>query len=191
MLFIETNGTWREIGRQIGEAFRDEIQECVECYASDFIARMDLCEAAVGRLRQQVDEHFPPLKEETSGMAEGCGMPEEHMFVYRFFNEVTMRMRQGCSVLFTADGEEGPLIGRNCDLAPGREAELQLCHTCRPDDGAATVTVTYLGLSSGQGLNEYGLGLGGASAHTDGAAGVEGLPGGILHRMMLERLAVI
>ena len=30
MLFIETKGTWREMGRQLGEAFSVQLEQCIE-----------------------------------------------------------------------------------------------------------------------------------------------------------------
>ena len=39
MLRIETRGTWRQMGRQVGETFADELAACVDRY---FYNRLDV-----------------------------------------------------------------------------------------------------------------------------------------------------
>ena len=65
--------------------------------------------------------------------------------------------------------------------------EIQMCRVRKPSDGCATIMTTFLGLAAGLGLNEHGLGLAGASAHTKVRYGDTGLPGQNLQFMLLNR----
>jgi predicted choloylglycine hydrolase len=187
MLWIETKGTWREMGRQIGEQFRGQLTQCLDKFAPWLVADLPAHLAAIEEIRTTLRPHAPELLDETAGMAQSSGINEPLLLGYRFFNEVKQRMAKGCSVIFLAKANEGPLLGRNCDLHPGFEADIQLCRTSRPKHGPATITVTYLGMGTGQGLNEFGLGLGGASAQTEARFGSHGLPGGLLQHLVLQR----
>src|ERR1043166_8882000 len=166
MLRIETKGTWREMGGQYGEAFRAELPACVDRCTAKIRKDPSRLTRALDSLRRILEKHTPELLEETTGMSEGSGIPAETLLGYRFYNELREWMVEGCSVIFLADAKEGPLLGRNCDIGEA-DAAIQICRLCHPENGTATITTTYLGLSSGQGLSEYGLGVGGASGKSD------------------------
>ena len=181
MLWIETKGSWREMGRQLGEEFRDTIKACMEHYAPWLLAEPVKYAPAIQSLSGVLEQHCPVVLEETHGLAEAVGTPRELMLGYRLFNEVRRYGPVvGCSAVFLAEAAEGPLLGRNCDLRPTTDPDFQLCRTCRPDEGAAVISTTYLGMVGGVGVNEHGLGLGGASAHTDARYGDAGLPAQVL-----------
>lgn len=185
MLWIETRGSWRDMGRQYGETLKREIAACMEHYAGWLLQEPDRYAPAVAGIRRTIETHCPALLDETKGMADATGVPEPLLLGFRFFNELRKRATPGCSAVFLAEAKEGPLLGRNCDLSPTFEAETQLCRTCRPDEGTATLFTTYVGLTGGVGLNEHGLATGGASAHTTARYGDEGLPAAVLcHRLL-------
>lgn len=187
MLHIETSGTWRDMGRHYGEALREQIAQCIEQFAPWLLPEPQQHAAAIADLRATLNAHCPELCEETQGMAEGAGLDEDVMLAYRFFHEVRLRAREECSVVFLADTPSGPLLGRNCDLSPGFEAQVQLCHIRRPMEGPACVLTTYVGMAGGVGVNERGFGIAGASAGTDAVYGRAGLPGAALCHLLLHR----
>jgi len=156
MLWIETRGTWREVGRRYGEQAGERLRSCVDCYASWYAAEPDKFAAVVGGIRAAARRHCPELLDETAGISEPL------LLGYRFFNELKPRLEGGCSCIFLPHASEGPLLGRNCDLEPGLGQEIQVCHVCRPAGGLATISTTYLGMAARMGVNERGLGLGGA-----------------------------
>ncbi len=180
---LETTGSWRDMGRQLGEAFRDEIQRAQELFAPWLVSEPEKYAPALARLEGLLRAEGPELLDEALGMAEGAGMTPEVGLGYRLFNQVPLFMDTGCSVVFMRDTDRGPLLGRNCDLGPN-ELDLQLCHVRRPTGQTATIETTYVGLAAGWCLNEFGLGMAGASAPA-AAQSHEGLPGPVLaYRVM-------
>ena len=186
MLRIETKGSWREMGRQLGETFPEQLAACVDRY---FYRRLDPAKCAPGirAIEAILREYCPEIIEETEGMAEGAGIERDGMFGYRFFNEVQHHARQECSAIFLADTPDGSLLGRNCDLAPAgdRNAQIQICRVRRPSNGPATIATTYLGMM-GLGVSEYGMVVGTASAHAATTFGHEGLPAAVLCHLLLR-----
>ena len=162
MLHIETSGSWREMGRALAEAFPDQLREFIELFTPD-VARGQVPNIAP-TLREMTQQHAPELLDETAGMAEVLDLPADGLLCYRMFVDANaLRPRQGCSVFMVDDAPEGPLLARTCDIEPETHAN-QICQIRRPDDGMATITLTYVGLVSSIGMNEAGLGLAGASA---------------------------
>jgi len=186
MLRIETRGTWRDMGRQYGEEFREQLAACIAHYAPWLLRDPHQYGPAIHAMREVLQAHCPELVDETAGMAEAAGQPDGILLGYRLFNDVRARVNEACSVVYLADGAPGPLLGRNCDLSPTFDPEVQLCRVCRPSGGPATIQTTYLGMAAGIGLNEHGVGVGGASAHTPARYGDEGLPGAALWHLLLH-----
>lgn len=187
MHYIETTGSWREMGRQLGETFAEPLRVCIDHYCPWLSADPGRFTPAVQNVRESLQAHCPELLDETEGLAEGAGLHPNIAIGYCFFNDVRARMVEGCSVVYFAGGDSGPLLGRNCDLKGAFDTEAQMCRVRKPLDGCATIMTTYLGLAAGLGLNEHGLGLAGASAHTKLRYGDTGLPGQILQFMLLNR----
>ena len=185
MLRIETRGSWLDMGRQYGEELREPLKRGLDHYAGWLVQEPERYAPALDEVEQILENHCRSLLDETKGMAEGADIPEPHMLGYRFFNEVRQRMREGCSVVCLAEAKEGPLLGRNCDLEPELSQEMQVCRVCRPEGGPDTITVTYVGMAGALGSNAFGLGIAGASAHTDARYGDTGLLGAVLCHLML------
>jgi hypothetical protein len=191
VLFIETRGSWREMGRQIGDAFPEQLRSCIDYYAAWLVADLDRYRPAIAQIRDLISAHVPELIDETAGLAESSGIDEDTLLGYRFFNEVRERISEGCSVVYVANSDVGPILGRNCDLSATFDPDIQLCRTSRPTDGPDRITTTYLGMAGAVGVNASGLGIGGASAHTQSHYGVEGLPGQILNLLLMGRCGCV
>jgi len=187
MLHIETRGAWREMGRQIGETFRRWFEPMLDHFAPELVSDAGRHRPAIERIRRVLLAHCPELLEETLGMAEGAAMDAEVMLGLRFFNELDSRPSPGCCGIFIADGKQGPLLGRTCDIEPDISVEIQLCRIRRPDEGPAAVVVTYLPITGGIGFNEHGLAIGGSSAPALVKADGEGLPTAVVNHLLLTR----
>lgn len=187
MLIIETSGSWGAMGEEVGRTFSEALRRCMDRYCPWLLSDPAAHRRAIRSVRALLEKVCPELLEETEGLARGADLDPDITLGYRFFNEVRERIREGCSVIYLAESEVGPLLGRNCDLSPTFDAEIQLCRICRPETGPDRLTTTYLGMAGGVGLNESGLGIGGASAHTPKRYGDEGLPGQVLDFLLLDR----
>lgn len=186
MLRIETQGSWRRMGEQVGEAYGDLLRQCLDQFAPWLAEDVDRYRPAIGRVRSLVAQHCPEVNDETEGMASGAGMESDLMLGLRHFNQIREYEGQGCTGLFLATTDHGPLLGRTCDIEPGFSAEIQLARVCRPDTGVETATVTYLPLTGGIGLNAFGVALTGSSASATGASGGTGVPGSVLNHLILS-----
>lgn len=189
MLHIETRGSWREMGRQMGETFRDWFAPTLEHFAPWLVREPETWAPAVATVRAILEQHAPELIEETEGMAEGAGLDGTTMLGLRYFNELRKYGPPGCSGLFIARTDRGPLLARTCDIEPDISAEIQLVRVCRPDGGPDTILVTYLPLTGGVGLNEHGLALAGSSATAVGTPEAEGVPLAVVNHLMMHRCA--
>lgn len=185
MLFIETTGTWRQMGAQVGEAFRDQLRMVIDRYHERFVGRSERSEKAVAAVEAMVLRYCPELVEETEGMAQGAGVDRNVMMGQRFFSDVKNFMRQDCSVIYLADVPGGPLMARNCDLNPVFDPEIQVCQVARPSDGTASIRMVWLG-AVGQGINEFGVVIGAASAHAARTFGHDGVPGALLGQLIMR-----
>ena len=190
MLRIETRGPWREMGRQVGETFRDWFPRVLDHFARWLAADLDGFRPAVGRIREVLLRHCPEVQEETLGMAEAAGIEPDLMLGFRFFNEIRS-YHTGCSGAFMADAREGPLLARTCDIEPDISQQIQLCRISRPNDGPDTVLVTYLGMVGALGFNEHGLALTGSSAPADVPASSEGLPMAVCNHLLMSRCRTV
>lgn len=166
MWYIETRGSWREMGRQYGEALREPLSQAIELLLPWLGQNPQRATVGASRLRKILQKHCPEVSEETAGMAEGANLPLDTVTSMRFLGEIGIAAELGCSAVFLADSDQGPLLGRNCDIESDPSVQVQVCRTSRPRDAAATVLITYAGMLAGGGMNEHGLGIGGTSAFT-------------------------
>jgi len=186
MLYIETQGTWRDMGRQIGDAFADQLHNIVAHYRKLLNWPDDLT-AAVTPIRDLLKTHCSPLWEESQGMAEGSGIDLMQLMAYRFVSEVHSALHPACTNVYFSDSDVGPLLGRNNDIEDDITQTIQLCRVSRPERGVATITTTYLGMAGGVGMNEHGVGLGGSSAHTTVSYDSGGVPAAVLMLDLLQQ----
>ncbi len=187
MLYIETRGAWRQMGRQFGEAFADTLPRCIEHYCPYLIEDPEAAAPAIAALRASLESACPNLLEETLGVAEAAAVPADQMIGYRFRTDLRRRMNPGCSVVFTTTPRHPSLLAANTDIETRFSPQIQVCHTRHPTGCPASITTTYLGLAGAQGLNEHGLGIAGASAKCATTWDGEGVNGDVLlHRVLYE-----
>lgn len=184
MLRIETQGSWYEMGAQLGRRFPAELRRCMDRFLA-FLPAGAGTDRAVALARDIAMAHAPELLEEGRGIAHGAGLDEAELFRYRFYIDIRS-FTKGCSAFVALDGDRRPWLGRTCDI----EAEdhwCQLLHVRRPAGGCATVSQTYLGMAVAVGMNEHGFGLVGVSSPSREADTGEGLPASLLAHRALHR----
>jgi hypothetical protein len=190
MLYLETTGSWRDMGEALGRRFQSELADCIARFCPALDRPSAEGAAALRRIKSQLERHAPGVLDETAGMAAAMGLDADAMLGYRLFPDLPAftfagrAAEPGCSVFYTHD-PRSTLLARNCDLENDISQDIQVCQVSRPTDGAAFVTTGYLGLLPINGMNEHGVGLAGASAHTlDGVPDAEGLPAGAKARLI-------
>ena len=113
MLRIETQGSAYDIGKTIGETFPRELDACIDRYAPWLRERNEELDAAVKRLEGILRLGAEDILQETVGMSDGSGIDIRTLIGYRFFPDVRRHIPEDCSVVFFAESDRGPLLGRN------------------------------------------------------------------------------
>ncbi len=159
---IEVTGSPLEMGRQTGEAAREEIA--------------GFCELALDRLREMLDvsseqahahaEHCLPYAEQYSadsvaelrGIAEAADIPFWKIMLLQIRNQFTPDADAGCTSLsLPATSTRGPIVAQNWDNDPALDP-FTIVLTRRPVGKPALMTVTQAGLISYVGFNDAGIG---------------------------------
>ena len=165
---IKVKGSHKEIGRQIGEAFRDKIQQHVQ-NTRDLIniacASLELdWEGARRQGRKYIpfaEERYPEYVDELCGLSEGANVDFDDVGVVNALEAVTsdaLHLSKCTSMAVsetnTADGHV--LIGHNEDWIPEDEPDVYLIHA-EPDDDPPFLAMTYGALLPNIGFNAYGI----------------------------------
>jgi isopenicillin-N N-acyltransferase like protein len=158
---ITVAGSPRDMGRQIGEATRDEIR--------------GFCEVALQRVNETVrvsrktaysiaerslpfaEEYVPHLVEELRGTAEAAGVSLIDLMLLQVRNQLKPEPDAGCtsfSIANTAGGN--PIVAQNWDNDPLLD-EFTVVLTRKPIGKPATMCVTQAGLIAYIGLNDAGV----------------------------------
>jgi isopenicillin-N N-acyltransferase like protein len=159
---IETGGSWRDIGYDVGAGVREQLQ----CAAAS-------CRTELGGIEPQevvaniepyvriTGEVAPDIIAELRGMAEGSGVAFETLFVLNAGAELTQSLgRFECTVVgITAAGttDGHVLLAHNEDATAGW-GDLAYVIKAQPDAAPAFAAFTYAGLLLHQGVNAAGLG---------------------------------
>jgi hypothetical protein len=191
MIYVETRGNWREMGRQFGEELRQTLYRFIDGFVPWL--RSDL--PRVARTSSALREHIRSAEcmeiiEESAGIAEGAQLSPDAMLCLRFLTELSQISAPSCSVVYLNDSDRGPVLSRNEDIEPDLSVEVQVCHTARPVDGPASMLITYAGLLMGVGMNDAGVAIGGTSAHAQFMDATPlGLPNSLIQYAALHRCA--
>ena len=181
-------GTRHEVGRQIGERYRENIAEWVQTEGA-----WNLPGLSPKRVVRECDRIFdllstiaPELCTELDGIAEGSGLPLEDVLCYNFHNALTHLPREACTNLIFRDSDHGPLLIKNHDATLDAKPFYHL-QRLDYEGGPTLVCVSYGGTVWGQGLSSTGVATGGSSVHPKDTGGYRlGLPDSIVGRLLLE-----
>jgi len=161
---IEVAGGPRDMGRQIGEAAREEIRGFCAAALSLVnktvrVSRKSADEVIADALRR-VEEYSPDMAEEVRGMAEGAGVSAEDVMLLQVRNQLQPDADAGCtslSLLGHGQSPRGQLVAQNWDNDPALHP-FTVVLTRRPQGKPALMTVTQAGLIAYIGFSEAGIG---------------------------------
>ena len=165
---VRVSGTHREMGRQIGEARRENVRRSVENARKLFADAYEELELTWDGAKIQArkylpfaQERYPQYVDEMAGIAEGANLPFEEISVLNAMEAVTMDALHliSCTSMavndaHTADGHI--LAAHNEDWIPEDEEDVYIVHA-RPDDEPPFLAMTYGGLLPNVGFNAYGI----------------------------------
>ena len=162
---IEVSGGPHQLGRQFGEAARDEIRgfaaialERVNKTVS--ISRDSALEVARGSL-EQVERYSPDMVEELRGMSESSGVSVEELMLLQVRNQLRDEGDGGCTAFALAphaSAGQHSVVGQNWDNDPALDP-FTIVLTRRPEGKPAIMDITQAGLIAYIGLNDAGIGL--------------------------------
>ncbi|NMC12004.1 MAG: hypothetical protein GYA34_03880 [Chloroflexi bacterium] len=166
--FIRVSGSHREIGRQIGEAFKKQVQHSIEsahAIIDGTYKELELTwEGARIQARKYVpfaQERYPQYIEELLGIAEGAQVSFDDLGVLNSMEAVTMDALHlakctsfAVNEYLTADGHV--LVAHNEDWLPEDEEDVFIVHVSS-DDEPPFLAMTYGGLLPNIGLNAAGI----------------------------------
>lgn len=165
---VHVYGSHRQIGRQIGEAFRPQIEHSVENarkLVEDTREQLQLTwEGAQIQSRKYIpfaEEKYPQYVEELQGMAEGAGVPFDEVAIVNAMEAVTMDALHLTKCTSMAVNQErtandNVLLTHNEDWLPEDEPDVYIVHA-RPDDEPAFLAMSYGALLPNIGLNAAGI----------------------------------
>jgi len=165
---VEVSGTHREMGRQIGEARREQVQHSVENAHVLIDHSYDTLELTWEGAKIQSHKYLPFAEEryqqyvdEMRGVAEGANVPFDDVVVLNAMEAVTMdalHLTRCTSFAVneqrTADGHI--LAAHNEDWVPEDENDVYVI-SAKPDDEPPFLAMTYGGLLPNVGFNAYGI----------------------------------
>jgi len=161
---IEVSGPPRELGRQIGEAAREEICGFCEIALERVQKTMPIShEKAIEVARRSAEfakRYSFDMMEELRGTAEAARVSIDDLMLLQVRNQLQPEKEAGCTALsISADPalRRGPIVAQNWDNDPALDA-LTVVLTRRPAGKPALTTCTQAGLISYLGFNEAGIG---------------------------------
>jgi len=165
---VRVSGTYREIGRQIGEACRKQVQHGIENtrrLLAEAYEQLELTwEGGQIQARKYIpfaEERYPQYVEELRGIAEGANVPFDDLAVVNSIEAVTMdalHLTRCTSIAVneerTADGHV--LAAHNEDWLPEDEEDVFIIHA-KPKHEPPFLAMTYGGLLPNVGFNAHGI----------------------------------
>lgn len=165
MKHVEAKGSFRKVGREVGEATREDI-----LFMRDTLVPEMLAEAFGGdelAMRRDAREHlaateafWPEGADYARGLAEGAGLALDEALPIVFLEEMSLPLRrERCSTILLAS-PDGWLIGHQEDhrsMFRGRLALLDLRFDGQPRLASLTYPGTFPGMAAS--LNDAGLAM--------------------------------
>jgi isopenicillin-N N-acyltransferase like protein len=210
--FIKVNGSHREIGRQIGEAFSKQVRHSLgnaRLLIENTYNVLELTwHGAQNQARKYMpfaQERYPQYVDEIMGIAEGAGVAFDDLAVLNAMEAVTMdALHLTKCTSFAVNGERTAdghvLVAHNEDWLPDDEEDVYVVQVS-PEDEPPFLAMTYGGLLPNIGFNAYGIAQCCDSVYpTDSRIGLPRLvlsravlssrtPGGAIRRCLLPRRA--
>lgn len=189
---IETGGSPREIGLDIGRGAREQIREaCAHSRAELGGVDPDAVLANVGPYLAATEAVAPWVVEEMRGMAEGAGVAFEALFVLNAAAELMQSVGvfecTVCGVTEAGTADQHVLLAHNEDATAGW-GDLAYAIRAEPDGAPAFAAFAYAGLLLHQGVNAAGLGSVGNALYARDAR--PGIPKLLAYRRILAEATI-
>jgi isopenicillin-N N-acyltransferase-like protein len=160
---ITVSGAPQELGRQVGEATREQVRGFCEIAFDRVlktvqISRQRVCDIA-RESRNFAKKYRPDLIEELQGTAEAAGVGLDELMLLQVRNQLQSDKSGGCtSVSFAAEPgiRRGPVVAQTWDNDPVLD-EFTVVLTRHPDGKPSYTSCTQAGLISYMGVSETGI----------------------------------
>ncbi|WP_406319522.1 C45 family peptidase [Streptosporangium sp. NBC_01639] len=192
---IAVEGTYREMGAELGRRTGDLVERSIQTYLRRFRDGAGLSDADVLRWGATylgvAREYDTRIAEMLEGLAEGAGQPIEHVTALNARTEMlygTGYRDEGCTSVavlpkYTRDGHT--LLAQNWDWHPEQGPVTFLLAT-RDTEGFSVLTLAEAGMLAKSGLNSAGLGVCANLLVSDRDTGGVGVPYHYLLRGVLQ-----
>ena len=198
--FIQARGSYRELGRAVGEGAREQVAAAIAFYEEHFREMSGLEFAEAERQAQAylpyVQRYLPQYVEELEGMAEGAGQPFGKLLVPNCAEEFTCPVddaarapgaeRCGSAHFCTAVAAmtaDRHLVGHNMDWYVV-DVDKNVLFDLTTPDGTRIVTIAGVPYLPILGMNSHGVAYVGNSVYSND--GREGVPNVFVRRWALE-----
>lgn len=162
---IVVTGSPREVGRQLGEAARDEIRGFAEIALERVNKTMRVSrERAMliaARSTEFAHEYSLEMLEELHGIAESSHVPFAELMLLQVRNQLRPDADAGCtsiSLAPTGVPKKGAIVAQNWDNDPALDP-FTIVLTRKPSGKPALMNLTQAGLIAYIGFNDAGIGL--------------------------------
>jgi len=184
-LTVELSGSYRDQGRQHGEALASVIREIV----GEIVVRdgwdPEKVDALMGRLQSNLRRFAPGVLDEVEGIAEGSALPREDILAYNAIADIWM-VHRFCTTLGWPDTPDGPVVGKTNDIGQHKE-KYHHPFRRRSGDGLPAVWATWPGtVWSNCFVNGRGVAQGGASLGLN-LRNEAGIPSNCMFRVLMDR----
>jgi len=190
---IQAAGTYRELGRAVGEGAREQIGAAIAFYEEHFEGMAGLSFVEAERQAREylpfARRYLPQYVEELEGMAEGSGQPFDKLLVPNCAEEFTCRADSGgagaghlCTGLAVMAGGRH-LVAHNMDWYVV-DADKNVLFDLTTPDGTRIVTIAGVPYLPILGMNSHGLAYVGNSVYSNDDR--RGVPNVFVRRWVLE-----
>jgi len=157
------------MGRQLGEAMRDELHGLIEIIverinkgrpgrpAFTYEQGLEVAASSIA----PAEAYAPHLVEELRGVAEAGGGSLEQVMLINVRNQIAVALDGACTAVAVETGassSETGMVGQNWDNDPAMDP-FSVVLTRRPKDGPSHLNFTQPGVIGYMGLNEPGIGV--------------------------------
>jgi isopenicillin-N N-acyltransferase-like protein len=168
MPLVEVRGSHREIGRQMGEACRQQVKHSIETarkLLNDTYDQLQLtwesAQIQSHKYMPYAEERYPQYVEEMRGIAEGADVPYDDVAVVNAMEAVTtdaLHLTKCTSMAVNQHhtANRHVLMAHNEDWVPEDEADVYMVHAS-PDDEIPFLAMNYGGLLPNIGINAAGI----------------------------------
>lgn len=155
---VEVRGTSLEMGRQIGEAAREEVRGfadiALERVNKTVVISRENALAVAHKSAAYVERYAPHMLDELRGIAQSSGVTFDDLMLLQVRNQLQPTDDAGCTSF--AGGDH--IVAQNWDNDPAL-TPFTIVLTRRPEDKPALMNITQAGLIAYIGLNSAGIGV--------------------------------